>query len=98
MSESYPNSRRFTRSGVRVQSSGWRIFQGTTGSDVTHLSGNGLQHTPLSRAAKSDASGAPNGDSDPDLTRWIAACPAALSEAVKADIVAMVQAHRKVLV
>ena len=28
MSESYPNSRRFTRSSVRVQSSGWRIFQG----------------------------------------------------------------------
>ena len=90
MSESYPNSRRFTRSSVRVQSSGWRIFQGTTGNDVTHLSDNGLQHTPSPRAAKSDASGARNEDSDPNLLTVIDAWPT-LPHAVKTQIREVVQ-------
>ncbi len=59
--------------------------------NVNTLTDNDLQYTPDSRAAKSDASGARNGDFDADLLAVIDAWPD-LAETVKADILAVVQA------
>lgn len=59
-------------------------------SDVTALCNNGLHDTPFQRAAKSGATDARNGDLDPHLEAVIDAW-AHLPEAVKADIVAMIE-------
>jgi len=58
-------------------------------SDVTPLSDNELQDTPLPRAAKSDATGARNGDLAPRLEAVIDAWPD-LPDEVRTQIVAMV--------
>ena len=57
---------------------------------VTTLSDNDLQYTPDPRAPKSGASGARNGDFDPNLQAVIDAWPD-LSEAARERILAIVE-------
>jgi hypothetical protein len=49
------------------------------------------------RAAKSDATGARNGDFDADLDRWVDACLVPLDDATKAGILATVKAVARVV-